>query len=942
MPVVPEYERTEVLRPNFRQGIDVQASPEDFGAAVGRGLSSLAGGLRNASTALDAIAEKDAETEAKQADMTLQESLGVMRNDPESGYIFKNGEDAVKAYPDVRKQFEEARKKAGEGLSPRARQLYDIPSMTRIRGASEDLMVHTGNERKRWYSDTTKARAQQFGDEAISNWADPRKQALSIGSGLREIEGLGNDLGWDKATLDLEQKKFVSSVFGKTTEHIAQSDPLKAQEYFEARKSQMNQDDILATEKMLKTPVLGAETDQDVINMQDRHRVAPAGRDQQSFFLERSAAPKFVNAETLRNVNPAFGGRLQQALAAAEKETGGKAAIRDFYRPPERQAQYHRASIMGGGRAAPPGKSRHQTGSAADLNDGPVLAWLRSRGPDGKQNAARFGLELPFADDTGHIQLAKGVDAGTPAPRRMIPTNEIIMASGFLRPVEAFRSKPYMDRTAWRGGYGSDTVTRADGTFVRVTPGMVITQDDAERDLRRRSGEVAAFIRDKVGADAWARLPVYTKAAAISVAYNYGQHEVRPRGDLAGLLTALRGGDPQAVAAAILQRARDNGGINAKRRAKEANLAMGVEPGTDERQMVADLGPAPSGVHVPDAVAPQAAVQQSEGTLQGGSSGDMLDQPLDDYLQAEEYLNSIKDPERRALARTKWNAHLNAQIKALELQEAAAKEELWRVVDTGGTPDDASPLVRQRAGREAVAGAWTYVEQQKARGEAKTDWGLYSKIQMKAATDPEGFVDMDITEAYPHLAPTERKELIKLRADTAQKMTEKRVAATDVKAALSQADDRLDAFAEFQTTGVNDATKRQKAEEARDAFNQELVRGIEEFRQKNGVAPDQMQVDAIINRLLLPIVIKKKPEGFLADLDRLVGFKSDEDTVEEKGRLYQAARRPDGTTVEIRMEYNQVPYDMRPAIIADLQKRLGRKPTPAEVTDRYEQYLMGQ
>lgn len=37
---VPDYEPNVQLRPAFRQGIDVQASPEAFGAGIGRGMQA--------------------------------------------------------------------------------------------------------------------------------------------------------------------------------------------------------------------------------------------------------------------------------------------------------------------------------------------------------------------------------------------------------------------------------------------------------------------------------------------------------------------------------------------------------------------------------------------------------------------------------------------------------------------------------------------------------------------------------------------------------------------------------------------------------------------------------------------------------------------------------------------------------------------------------------
>jgi hypothetical protein len=131
--------------------------------------------------------------------------------------------------------------------------------------------------------------------------------------------------------------------------------------------------------------------------------------------------------KTAQGIDAEFAKRLAKALLAAEMATGSKASVLDAYRSPERQAQYYAnykslPVVWGeqtfypqskGGLAAPPGKSRHQKGTAADLGKGKVLDWLR-------ENAKEFGLEfLPVSYtkgiDKGHVQMA-----GLPALSRTV------------------------------------------------------------------------------------------------------------------------------------------------------------------------------------------------------------------------------------------------------------------------------------------------------------------------------------------------------------------------------------------------------------------------------------------------------------------------------------------------------------------------------------------
>lgn len=136
---------------------------------------------------------------------------------------------------------------------------------------------------------------------------------------------------------------------------------------------------------------------------------------------------------------------------------------------------------------------------------------------------------------------------------------------------EGFRATPYYDVNAYRTGFGSDTVTREDGTVEKVRKGMApITEEDARRDLRRRlETEFAPKAAAKVGEDVWARLPENVRAPLTSIAYNYGTIPSR-------IVPAVQSGNPETIARAIESLAGDNKGVNAGRRMQEANIARGT------------------------------------------------------------------------------------------------------------------------------------------------------------------------------------------------------------------------------------------------------------------------------------------------------------------------------------------------------------------------------
>lgn len=152
-------------------------------------------------------------------------------------------------------------------------------------------------------------------------------------------------------------------------------------------------------------------------------------------------------------------------------------------------------------------------------------------------------------------------------------------AASLLRSFEGFEADTYWDVDHHRVGFGSDTITRADGTVVTVEPGMRITRADAERDLQRRIGTSRATIRSQVGEEGWAALTPEAQDALISVTYNYGSLRGERRGDRhEAVIAAARAGDIVALADAVEALGEDNGGVNRDRRATEAAIIRGSAP----------------------------------------------------------------------------------------------------------------------------------------------------------------------------------------------------------------------------------------------------------------------------------------------------------------------------------------------------------------------------
>ena len=130
---------------------------------------------------------------------------------------------------------------------------------------------------------------------------------------------------------------------------------------------------------------------------------------------------------------------------------------------------------------------------------------------------------------------------------------------------EGFQATAKYDVNAYRAGFGSDTVTLADGSIQKITQGMTVSRDDASRDLVRRIGEFQDVIKGQIGSERFSAFSGDQQAALTSIAYNYGSLPKR-------IIEAVKTGSAKEIADSVRSLKGDNNGINRGRREAEAKL----------------------------------------------------------------------------------------------------------------------------------------------------------------------------------------------------------------------------------------------------------------------------------------------------------------------------------------------------------------------------------
>ncbi|QZP16401.1 integrating conjugative element protein [Avibacterium paragallinarum] len=167
-----------------------------------------------------------------------------------------------------------------------------------------------------------------------------------------------------------------------------------------------------------------------------------------------------------------------------------------------------------------------------------------------------------------------GIYSGSYNPIAPINGSSLDQATGLLRKFEGFISKADWDVNAHRLGYGSDTITKADGTVIKVKPGMTVTREDAERDLARRTQLYTNQIKREISEQTWNGLSDRAQAVLTSYIYNYGTLN-KTKSVISAAQASAQSGDMTILANAIRRRQVDNKGVNARRRNQEADYILG-------------------------------------------------------------------------------------------------------------------------------------------------------------------------------------------------------------------------------------------------------------------------------------------------------------------------------------------------------------------------------
>lgn len=261
---VPEYTQNVSLRPAFRQGIDIpQATPEAFGADIGKGMQKFAAGMGDAATAAYHVQALEDETMAREArNNFIRDKDQLLYGDgkEQGGYATQEGRAAIDGFEGYRSNLDDLKRRYGTGLTPKAAELFNKAVEPLEIDATRTALIHKSKALKSFAVDQATNGVANFKTQAVQSYGDAAQWQKYTGAGLAELDGLADKLGWAPEKRTAERQAFLSDTHRLTALEMANADPIAALEYVTTNRAEFSPVDHLNVMGALARAVAPAVT----------------------------------------------------------------------------------------------------------------------------------------------------------------------------------------------------------------------------------------------------------------------------------------------------------------------------------------------------------------------------------------------------------------------------------------------------------------------------------------------------------------------------------------------------------------------------------------------------------------------------------------------------------------------------------------------------------
>lgn len=290
-------------------------------------------------------------------------------------------------------------------------------------------------------------------------------------------------------------------------------------------------------------------------------------------------------------------------------------------------------------------------------------------------------------------------------------------------------------------------------------------------------------------------------------------------------------------------------------------------------------------------------------------------------------LDAISNPALRDETARRLKIISDIRKADAEAQYQRLKADAFALIDNGQSPDNMDPQMRAMLGREEMAGLWSYYEA-RSKNTLRTDERVLYDLQTKYATDPAAFAQEDLFEYRAKLSDADWEKVTGWRQTA---LTDQRKAGQEATSIIT-ANEYMKT--QLQAAGITTTDKKgnERAEAARREaqFQIALQREIDAWVELKGTQPQPTDIKSMVNRLLLPVVVKET--GIIFD-------------GETPARLFEVPALGDigeGRTVEFFQPYEEIPSNVRTQIEMELEAQNGYKPSEEQVEFAYAQFLSAE
>lgn len=234
MPMVPTFQNgLPKVQDSGRSGFSPISAPQDrtdYASVMQKALAPVNEWANSAVKALEVQRARVIKAESDDAEREVMGIIDQHMNDPEKGYLTKQGRNAMECYqPAMEAMTRDVNEIVGK-LSPQAREAVQSRVYDRMLSAQSQAQRWNSQQTRSYQVNSSQARIDAMQKDAAMHYADPGYLKKTQASIDQEVDYLGSLAGWDAQTISNMKSAQLDALQAARFSTWAQDDPLSALE----------------------------------------------------------------------------------------------------------------------------------------------------------------------------------------------------------------------------------------------------------------------------------------------------------------------------------------------------------------------------------------------------------------------------------------------------------------------------------------------------------------------------------------------------------------------------------------------------------------------------------------------------------------------------------------------------------------------------------------